>query len=253
MVTLLWVWSLASALVWLAWCSLRAELAANGTRDADSPEEEDAERGPPVAFVAEKRGPRQRQRGRASAPLDKERAEALLFGRRETITSVRRWLRRLGVPLEDLPDVLQDVLKNAWSSWHTYDPTRSRPERWLNKIAVHLAAHYRDQARHHREELAAEPGDIDAADPSLDASELMELEQMRTIVRDALDELPRDLREVLIAHDIDGVPMAAIAEHQGIPLSTAYKWRARALDALADVLDRRDREEEERMEGRFAS
>ena len=43
-----------------------------------------------------------------------------------------------------------------------------------------------------------------------------------------LHEIDIDTRAVLIAHDIDGNPMAEVAEQRGIPLSTVYRWRTRA-------------------------
>lgn len=183
-----------------------------------------------------------RRRGKSSAPLDKARAFQLLF-REQTFASVWNWLDRLGVPLRDRRDVAQEVFLAAHQSFHTYDPLRSRPERWLNKITVHIAAHYRDRAQHRREELAADDAfDVIDDRPGPD-EEIAEEQQRREIidVLHAIDDV--DLRSVVIAHDIDGVPMAEIAERRGIPLSTAYKWRARALDAFHDALTERWREE----------
>jgi DNA-directed RNA polymerase specialized sigma24 family protein len=109
---------------------------------------------------------------------------------------------------------------------------RSRPERWLNKITVHVGSHYRQRAQHRREQLTPNDG-IDAHDPSPAAPERIAAEQERRQVWDlAYYYLDPDLRGVLVAHDLDGVPMKEIAEERGIPLSTAYKWRTRALTAL---------------------
>ncbi|MGN6107688.1 MAG: RNA polymerase sigma factor [Kofleriaceae bacterium] len=142
-----------------------------------------------------------------------------------------RWLERLDVPICDRRDVAQDVFLAAHQSFPTYDPARSRPERWLNKITVHIAAHYRDRAQHRREELV--PGEsFDVIDETPGADERMASEQDRLQVLGGLQQLDVVLRSVLIAHDIDGIPMATIAEQHGIPLSTAYKWRARALRAF---------------------
>jgi len=41
-----------------------------------------------------------------------------------------------------------------------------------------------------------------------------------------------DEAAVVIAHEIDGIPMTEIAEQRGIPLSTAYRWHARGIAAL---------------------
>ena len=180
--------------------------------------------------------------------MDKDRAFEILF-RRKTLASVWQWLDRLGVPLRDRRDVVQEVFLAAHQSFHTYDPMRSRPERWLNKITVHIAAHYRERAQHRREELTEEDF-FDLVDERPTPDDLIGISQDRREVLELLQTIKADLRSVLIAHDIDDIPMAEIAQQRGIPLSTAYKWRARALDAFQLALEQRRQEEEERMDGR---
>lgn len=162
--------------------------------------------------------------------MDRERAFQVLF-RDRTIELVWHWLERLAVPARDRWDVLQEVFFAAFRSFPTYDPMRSRPERWLNKITVYVAAHYLDRALHRREELVPELA-VREIDPAASAPERMQAEQERLLLLDLLRSIDPDLRSVLVAHDIDGIPMAEIAEQHGIPESTAYKWRARALAAL---------------------
>jgi len=168
--------------------------------------------------------------------------------REKTFQSVWHSLDRLGVPLRDRKDVAQEVFLAAHGSFHTYDPMRSRPERWLNKITVHTAAHYRERAQHRREELTPEEF-FDLVDENPGPDEQIDSAQDRLMVLDLLQSLDVDLRSVLIAHDIDGVPMAEIAEQHGIPLSTAYKWRARALQAFQAALEQLRSEEEARWLG----
>ncbi|HSN99834.1 MAG TPA: RNA polymerase sigma factor [Candidatus Nanopelagicales bacterium] len=183
---------------------------------------------------------------RKNSTHDRDRAFEILF-REKTFTSVWNWLDRLGVPLRDRRDVSQEVFLAAHQSFHTYDPSRSRPERWLNKITVHTAAHHRDRAHHRREEVT--DGDFwDMLDEQPGADEQIAMEENRRQVLDLLHTLDVDLRSVLIAHDIDAIPMADIAEQHGIPLSTAYKWRARAMEGLREAIEQREREEEERLQ-----
>jgi len=119
-----------------------------------------------------------------NGPVDRKRAFQLLF-RRKTFAAVWRWLERLGVPVRDRRDVSQEVFLAAHQSFHTYNPLRARPERWLNKITVHVAAHYRDRALHRREELT--PGDLldDTVDETPGACEELEGHQARDRRRDA--------------------------------------------------------------------
>lgn len=162
-----------------------------------------------------------------------KRAHDLVF-RRRMQRVVWRWLRRLDVSLQDRSDVRQEVFAAAVRSWHSYDPARARPERWLNRITVHVSAHYRDKARHRREELMPDaPVGIPDPEPGVEA-QLIRAQQWKAVleVLQAVDEGPR---AVLIAHDLDGVPMTEIAMRLGVPVSTAYKWRARAMAAFQEL------------------
>ena len=172
---------------------------------------------------------------RQTGPMNRERAFQLLF-RRKTLAAVWHWLERLGVPVRDRRDVSQEVFLAAYASFPTYNPLRARPERWLNMITVHIAAHYRDRALHRREDLT--PGDLldDTVDETPGAYEELEAHQARLLVLELLHEIDIDTRAVLIAHDIDEIPMAEIAEQRGIPLSTAYKWRTRAKAQLREAV-----------------
>ena len=186
---------------------------------------------------------RQRRSPRAgSGPVDKQRAFELLF-RRKTFVSVWHSLERLGIAVQDRKDVSQDVLFAAYQSFHTYNPLRGRPERWLNRITINVVAHYWDRAMHRREQLT--PDDpLDAPDNTPGPDEQIVREQARLTVLDLLQAVDADPRAVLIAHDLDGIPMVEIAEQLGIPVSTAYKWRARAMAALGEALEQQRREEE---------
>lgn len=169
-------------------------------------------------------------------PLDRQRAFVRLF-RGKTYDSVWNWLRRLGVPRRDRRDILQDVFLAGYQSFPSYDPLRARPERWLNRITVHVAAHYRDRAHHRREELSSGHAPRRVADERPNAEEQIDAAQTRSLILSRLRSLQAEEQRILIQHDIEGVPMATVAEQHGIPLSTAYKWRTRALASLRALIE----------------
>ncbi|WP_437912198.1 sigma-70 family RNA polymerase sigma factor [Sorangium sp. So ce302] len=170
--------------------------------------------------------------GRLSNEDERATAHARLFCP-TLVRAVLRWLGRLGVPLCHRADIAGQVWLNAWESWPRFDPKRGRPERWLNVITVHVAAHYHERARQRREELVDV---IEVLDPAPDAAAMMESDDIRTVTLDAVYELDPDLRFVLLAHDLNGLSMSQIAQDAGVPLSTIYKRRTRAIDALRDVI-----------------
>jgi RNA polymerase sigma-70 factor, ECF subfamily len=216
------------------------------TSDADYPEEEAAE-------------------------SKKQHTRAILF-HRNVLPHVMRWLRGLAVRPRDRADVAGDVWLAAVASWPTFDTTRGHPLRWLNRIAVHVASHYHDRARHRREESlealleprphehedpwtmfahVARCTDDRAADrldesieellclhdPAPDAFACMAHEQDRIRVLEALQALDERSRNILVSHDIEGISMNRIAKSMGVPVSTLYKWRAKALTAFRVKLE----------------
>lgn len=163
-------------------------------------------------------------------------AAARLFGGERARYDVLRWLARLGVPRRDRGDVAGQVWLQAWRSWPTFDPRRGRAERWLNRITVHIVAHYHERAQHRWEELMAELPD--PVDPAPDAADAMASSHVKVRIVEALGQIDPELGAVLVAHDLEGIPMARMAEAAKMSLSTLYKHRARALAALRAVLER---------------
>jgi RNA polymerase sigma-70 factor, ECF subfamily len=233
----------------------------------DGDEEDEAGNAPPTVVCFSPEVPTQEEAPRST----RQRARALLF-RAAVLPHVTRWLRGLAVPSWDRADVAGDVWLAAVESWPSFDATRARPERWLNRIAVHVASHYHGRARHrseesldallyrlHRDQNApwTTAGDVAACagsrasdrsgksleellclfDPAPDAFTQVAREQDRLRFLEALQALDEKYCHVLVSHDIEGIPMVRIAESMGVPVSTLYKWRARALAALRDQLE----------------
>lgn len=127
-------------------------------------------------------------------------------------------LRRLGVREADVEDVAHDVFVTFHRRLADYDP--ARPVRaWLGGIAYRVAADHRRRA-HVRREIADDS--IEVADPRGGADDALAEKQTRALVVAALQRVQEERRPVLVLHDIDGLPMPAIAESLSIPLNTAY-------------------------------
>jgi RNA polymerase sigma-70 factor (ECF subfamily) len=106
---------------------------------------------------------------------------------------------------------------------------------WLFGFAMRVAADYRRLARHRME---ASGVDVDATDPEPFADERVERRRQRAAVEAALDTLPLERRAVLVLHDLDEVPVPAIAEALGIPLNTAYSRLRLAREELRVAIRR---------------
>jgi RNA polymerase sigma-70 factor, ECF subfamily len=142
-------------------------------------------------------------------------------------------LRRLGVREADLEDLVHEVFIRVHARLTEYDSSRPiRP--WLFGFAFRVAADYRRLSRHKLEVLGFS---IEPADPVRPADARMEASEERALVSAALECVELDRRAVLLMHDVDEVPVPAIARELGIPLATAYsRLRLAREDLTAAVI-----------------
>lgn len=181
--------------------------------------------------------------GRAQVPLDKEHAFKLVFCEK-TLADVWRRLERLIIPLRDREDVRQEVFESAFASWHAYDPTIAPPWGWLNKIVIYTAAKYWSRSYLKHEELTPDDPQSETPAPSPSAYKIIEAEQDWLNLLHVLQSLDEKSRSVFVAHDIDEIPMKEIASNFGIPITTAYKRRTRAIETIRlRAAEQRDQEQ----------
>ncbi|AUX33617.1 MULTISPECIES: RNA polymerase sigma factor [Sorangium] len=171
----------------------------------------------------------------------------------------RRLARRFGVPARDAEDLAQDALLRELEADQRVELGEARAA-YGATIVLNLARNHVRNARRRGEvltpfddhELHAErptPEEmlvdwIDVADPAPDAAATMESDSIRTATIDAVNALDPKLRLVLVAHDLNGVSMAQIAEDAGLPLSVVYKQRIKAIGALRDIIGLRENMED---------
>lgn len=162
----------------------------------------------------------------SSVESEKEQAFQIVFCRSSTITDVRRWLARLSVPASDLWDLAQDVFARGLKTWCSYDPRRMEPLRWLYQITRSVASAYNRRVRRRGRWAAADDeGEVDAEDPSPSPHACLE-------VLEGLSGLDAVTQKVIIAFDVDGIPMKIIAGDLGISLPAAYARRSRGIASL---------------------
>jgi RNA polymerase sigma-70 factor (ECF subfamily) len=143
-------------------------------------------------------------------------------------------LRRLGVFESDLEDLSHEVFLRVHARLADYDPSRPiRP--WLFGFAYRIAADHRRLARHRHEVFGAA---VEAVDPVKPADEHIAAVEERALVETALASMDFDRRAVLVLHDVEEVPVPAIAADLGIPLNTAYSRLRLAREELAAAVKR---------------
>ena len=171
-----------------------------------------------------------------SAPAPAATLESIY---REHYRFVWRSGLRMGVPRDQIEDVVQDVFVVVSERLHTFEG-RSSLSTWLFAILFRVAAqHRRKQTKAQRKEAPAMSRPM-AADENLARKEAAELfERM-------LDELEPDQRAIFVLFELDRTPAKEIADALGIKVNTVYSRlrlaRKKLNRSLARFKARDDRE-----------
>lgn len=148
---------------------------------------------------------------------------------------VLAWCTHLGGPRVDAEDAAHDVLLRAMTALDRLEHPESF-DAWLYGITRRVLAAHRRRAWIRRWLPGAVP---DAPDPAKGPDGLAELADERAAVHRILDDLPEELREVLVLCDMEGNPDPTVAELLGIPTGTV-KSRLRRARERFEAAVRRD-------------
>lgn len=142
------------------------------------------------------------------------------------------WCARIGGPRIDEEDAAHDVFEHVLERIHTLRDPRALPA-WIYSTTRRVLIDHRRRAWLRR----WVPGFVpDIPDPT--AHRLAEQNLLGAKVREALDELPADLREVLVLIEMEERSGVEVAELTGLALGTV-KSRLRRARARFEVEARR--------------
>ena len=133
---------------------------------------------------------------------------------------VLRTVRSLGVRSADVEDVAQEVFVIVHRKLDTWNGTCSL-RTWLFGIAMRVASGHRRKAYVRREQIDQE-GAMQCGAVPPEQAEALRRKQLRAQLDRALDTLDDQKRAVFVLYELEGVPIAEIAESQGCALFTAY-------------------------------
>jgi RNA polymerase sigma-70 factor (ECF subfamily) len=140
---------------------------------------------------------------------------------------IRRTLRALRVPENDVQDVAQEVLAAVHRGLPAFDPTRaehpaSAERSWLIAICQRQAKNYH-RARLRRSKHEYLEGDLDRElAEGLDNEEVYDACETTLILFELVNGLCPERRDVMIAYEVEGMPMSDVAQAQGVALNTAW-------------------------------
>ena len=151
-------------------------------------------------------------------------------------TDLYRFIVNLGVPEEQAGDVLQEVLVAAWRGRQGFTGAGTL-RGWLFGIARRQALQFlrSNNRRFPQRQPAADAGaafaDVDDGARPLDVQVAD-----RDAVGGAVVALPLDLREAVILAFVVGMPLAEVAQVQGVPVGTVKSRLHTARQRLKAVL-----------------
>ena len=167
-----------------------------------------------------------------------ERYEKLVFN------AACRVLSSSGRSTDAADEIAEDAFVKAWRNIRSFRGDCSLST-WLYRIAVNTAKdRLRSDARHASLSLTLSDEDDEVHEwdvPVTSGDTVPEdaVERQETIlaVRRAIEELPEDMRKVVVMRDINEMPYSDIAEILGIELGTVKSRLSRGRAALKKLLE----------------
>jgi RNA polymerase sigma-70 factor (ECF subfamily) len=139
-------------------------------------------------------------------------------------------LRRLGDRMR-AEDAVQETFAAIWRSARTYRPERGPGAPWLYAVARNAIV---DRARGRLEAVGEPP---ETASLELGPHERAEASYVSWRVHRALEDLPRNERDVVELAYYGGLSQSEVADFLGIPLGTVKTRTRAALGRLAGLLE----------------
>ncbi len=130
----------------------------------------------------------------------------------------------------DAQDAAQDTFIKAYRSLAAFK-AESKIETWLTRIAVNTCL---DMLRKRREMSDIDDA-LELADEKTPETEA-ESRELRTLVRKAVNQLPPDMRSVVVLRDIEGYSYDDIAGMLNLNLGTVRSRLSRARERLKNIL-----------------
>ena len=154
--------------------------------------------------------------------------------------NLARWLVRKP---QDAEDVVQEAYLRAFKFFGGYQGGDARS--WVLKIVRNTSYSFLEKNRPAElaEEFDEEVHQAVEEQPAAEAALLQSSD--RRILREALDELPANFREVIVLRELEGMSYKEIAEVKGVPMGTVMSSLARARTQLRERLIRLRAKEEQ--------
>jgi RNA polymerase sigma-70 factor (ECF subfamily) len=178
----------------------------------------------------------------AAEPTDFELVQQVLAGRVEGFEIlVRRYQRlvataalRMGIPRQEVEDVVNEVFYKVFRSLRRYEPAHAMST-WLYRITVNAALDHRRSRRH---DQRSEEIPESLADGGPSALETSQDKERADLLKAAVERLPEHYRAPLLLTHVEGLSLDEVGRILNLPEGTIKSrlFRARAL--LKEIIRR---------------
>jgi len=156
-----------------------------------------------------------------------KRFEQAVLPHLDAAYNLARWLTHNE---QDAEDIVQEAYLRAFKFFHSFHGTDARP--WLLTIVRNTYYTWIQQKRAH-EPIAYLDEEIEqAGSDALNPEELVLQSMNHDLLREALEQLPVEFREVIILRELEGLSYKEIAAIIAVPLGTVMSRLARARKRL---------------------
>ena len=147
--------------------------------------------------------------------------------------NLARWLTRND---QDAEDVVQESYLRAFKFFDSFHSADARP--WLLTIVRNTYYTLKQQQRAH-EVVTSFDEEIHSIDPENQNPEELLLQSInKQLIKDAIEDLPLEFREVIVLRELEGLSYKEISDIAAVPLGTVMSRLARARKRLQHYLTR---------------
>jgi RNA polymerase sigma factor (sigma-70 family) len=140
---------------------------------------------------------------------------------------------------DEAEDLTQEIFLKIFKALNTFD-RRANFQTWIISISRNLCIDHYRSVRKERQTMArdVEMSDLQPASEERGPDKLAEHEDLRTMLRQALDTLPMTLRTAVVLRDLQELSYQEIADQLGLPEGTVKSRINRGRIELAHQLKR---------------
>jgi RNA polymerase sigma-70 factor (ECF subfamily) len=159
------------------------------------------------------------------------RFEQLVLPHLDAAYNLARWLTRND---HDAEDLVQEAYLRAYKFFDRFHGTNGRA--WLLAVVRNTCYTWLKQHRAHELTASFNEEIHGAASDALNPEKLLQQKATQQMLREALEELPVEFREVVVLRELEGLSYKEIAAVADIPLGTVMSRLTRGRDRLQQCL-----------------